>query len=120
VHILNLPRIFLLPIAFGLSGGLHAMGHLSMSPAPSPSDLFNFFLVQAVGCLAEILFRRVTGRRVCGWWGWMWKNAFLALTSGLPLRTELQSGIGGTVFFPDIGVGRWLATLLIRYVVDRP
>lgn len=118
VSTFHLPKLFHLPIAFGLSGALHALGQLSMSPSPAPLQVFFFFLFQSVGCLAEIIFKRVTGKKVGGWIGWAWKIAFLAISAEIPLRTELESGLGGSVFLPDIRIGSGIAKLIIRYLVD--
>ena len=117
---LNLPKAFLLPIVFTLSGGLHALGEFSMSPAPTPSALFVFFLIQAFACMAEVQFKRITGKKVCGWPGWIWKNVWVAISSGWAVEAELESGLGGTIFMPDLGPGRWMCGLVTRYIVDRP
>ncbi|KAG9017847.1 hypothetical protein FRB95_012840 [Tulasnella sp. JGI-2019a] len=39
-----------------------------------------FFVVQAVGLIAERMFRQVTGRKVGGMWGNMWTILFLLIT----------------------------------------
>lgn len=119
MQLLHLPKSFLLPVVFSLSGFLHAIGQLSMSPAPTPSSLFLFFFYQGLGCTAEIAFKRYTGKNVAGWSGWMWRNAFLAITAQETVRAELQSGLGGTSFFPwNTGPGYYAVGLITRYIVD--
>lgn len=90
-----------------------------MSPSPDPTALFLFFVVNGLGCTAEIAWKRATGKKVQGWTGWMWRNFFLSITSGWAVREELRSGLGGTVFLPDLGPGRWVARL-ITLLVYRP
>lgn len=62
------------PLTFLYSAIFHTLAHLAMDPVPSSRATMTFFLLSGAGCCAEVLFRRLTGRRVHGvlghWWVW--------------------------------------------------
>lgn len=60
-----------------IASGLYHEVSLCMGGAPFDVRALVFFVAQAFGILVEKVFRRITGRRVGGWAGWLWGAIFL-------------------------------------------
>ncbi len=81
---------------------MHELGSLTFSGCTSPHlRVARLFVLSGVGMLAELLFHRVTGRRVCGRWGAAWMWLFLMCTGAPLARTWLQYGLGGVQIIPE-------------------
>ncbi|CAK9783783.1 hypothetical protein CC85DRAFT_191761 [Cutaneotrichosporon oleaginosum] len=77
---------------FHFSALLHIIGHIGMDPVPPASNIWIFFMLSGVGCLAERAFRSITGRRVRGVFGWLWTWTYLVITSRLMADAWLDVG----------------------------
>jgi len=82
--------------AFFISAAMHELGTLTLVGHTSPDwRVAKSFITMACGMTCEILFRRITGRRVKGPVGWVWTWIyFTTATMGL-VDTWLSMGIGG-------------------------
>lgn len=91
-----------------------------MSPMPSPIPLAGFFVLSGFGVVPELLFRRMTGRRVHGWLGRAWGWAYLLVVGRLLAMAALDAGLGGAGVTPDFywSPGRILTRFIARYVVE--
>ncbi|ORX36319.1 hypothetical protein BD324DRAFT_628280 [Kockovaella imperatae] len=113
----------LLVTSFFCSGMLHALGELSTDPAPYTVPVFYFFLLSGVGGVFEALFRRVTGRRVRGFWGRIWMWTFLFITGKQACWAWCDSGVGGSTFSPsmpflDRGLGPYFFKLFSAVIAE--
>ncbi|KAJ7052585.1 membrane bound O-acyl transferase family-domain-containing protein [Mycena amicta] len=86
--------------AFLLSGLLHFAGLWAMNKGADVQVII-FFLTMAVGILLEGLWKRVSGRRVCGLLGWFWTVGWVVGFGFLMVDPWCQSGILGSVFIPQ-------------------
>lgn len=82
--------------AFLISAAMHELGTLTLVGHTSPDwKVARSFITMACGMTCEILFRRITGKRVQGPVGWVWTWIyFTTATMGL-VDTWLNMGIGG-------------------------
>ncbi|KAG8950355.1 hypothetical protein FRC04_007797 [Tulasnella sp. 424] len=88
--------------AFTLSGILHDWTIWGMGKGTDPLRIVGFFYVQGVAVILETVWRKLTGKRVEGWWGRVWTWSFMLVSSHLVVEAWLQRGIaGGTFFLPD-------------------
>nr|XP_031863042.1 uncharacterized protein CI109_001519 [Kwoniella shandongensis]KAA5530114.1 hypothetical protein CI109_001519 [Kwoniella shandongensis] len=99
LRILHLPVTSPLILAFSfiLSGLMHAYGQFLMHPVPSLLPIASFFLLSGLGCAGEVVFKRITGHKVRGFWGRMWIWFFILLTGRLAAQAWLESGLGGSL-----------------------
>ncbi|KAJ7022603.1 membrane bound O-acyl transferase family-domain-containing protein, partial [Mycena alexandri] len=86
--------------AFLVSGMLHFVGLWGMNKGTDIRVVY-FFLMMGVGVILEGFWRRVTGRRVGGWLGWIWSCVWLVGFGPLMADPWCQSGIMGSVFLPQ-------------------
>jgi hypothetical protein len=80
---------------------MHELGTLTLVGQTSPQwKVARSFLSMAFGMTFEILFRRITGKRVRGPIGWIWTWVyFTTATMGL-VESWLEFGIGGARLIP--------------------
>jgi hypothetical protein len=80
---------------------MHELGTLTLVGHTSPNwKVAKSFIAMAGGMTCEILFRRITGRRVKGPLGWVWTWLyFTTATMGL-VESWLGMGIGGAKLIP--------------------
>lgn len=64
---------------FLASGLFHNLSIYTMGQGTSP-HITNFFLAQGVGIIFERVWRKITGKRVGGWWGTVW--VYLCIIGG--------------------------------------
>lgn len=89
-------------VAFALSAVMHDLGQINVTGSLSPRLCTSrFFLSQALGVVAERLFRQATGRRVQGIWGALWFWAYILATSRQTVRWWLMMGIAGGRVIPE-------------------
>jgi hypothetical protein len=94
-------------LVFHFSALLHIIGHLGMEPVPSHWGIWSFFMLSGVGCLAERAFRRITGHRVGGVWGWLWNWSFQVAAGRIIGNAWLDAGfpVLWTSYAPRLGLG---------------
>lgn len=110
--------MFRLALPFGASGMLHAAMGLNSDRPPNPVKQLTFFAVHGLGCFIELQYKRVTGRKVEGFWGRVWFWIVIALTANVSGSAWVDAGWGIIVdwIFPPGGTGdkvvlrgaRWL------------
>lgn len=89
-------------IAFALSAIMHDLGQINVTGSLSPRLCTSrFFLSQALGVLAERLFRLASGRRVQGPLGAIWFWTYILVTSRQTVRWWLIMGIAGGRVIPE-------------------
>ncbi len=96
-------RSLLLPLsAFAISGIMHELGAITFSGETSPNlRVSRFFLLLSTAATSEVVYHRLTGKRVGGIFGFIWCWTWLGV-AGTPLaRTWLQWGLGGQRIIPD-------------------
>lgn len=76
-----------------------------------------FYFASAIGCLAERQYKRFTGRRVEGIWGWVWTWTVLLVLGQETLDVELGSGWIGRMRHtfaqePRISIACWVVHAL--------
>ena len=62
-----------------------------------PGPYLLFFGGSGIGCILERQFYRSTGRRVGGWWGWIWTFSVILLLCGPLVDHEWSSGWAGSM-----------------------
>ncbi|SPO25089.1 uncharacterized protein UTRI_02812_B [Ustilago trichophora] len=77
--------------AFIASGLLHDMGRVAMLPEPGwcITGVTLFFAIQPIAIFAEQFWEHCTGRKIRGFWGWLWTFCWILFTS--PLLIEAMS-----------------------------
>ncbi|KAL1947968.1 hypothetical protein VTO73DRAFT_13692 [Trametes versicolor] len=83
-----------------LASGLYHEVSLCMGGAPFDMRVLVFFVAQAFGILVEKVFRRITGKRVGGWTGWLWGAIFLLGIGQLCTDAWVARGGGGRPMWP--------------------
>lgn len=81
--------------AFIASGILHEFGRAAMMPSEGGflTRVTLCFAIQPLALFAERLFEHCTGRRVGGWWGWVWTMSWMLATAPLLLEPMSQVGV---------------------------
>lgn len=76
--------------AFLASGIVHDLGRVALSPVPgfAITEVTLFFAVQPVAIFGEQIWEYYTGRKVRGFWGWLWTVTFVLSTSPLLLQVS--------------------------------
>ncbi|KAL7413706.1 hypothetical protein BDY24DRAFT_414847 [Mrakia frigida] len=88
-----LPSSLQPPFIFFLSGLIHDLGLLPLTPDLAPSLITLFFTAQLVGIAAEVGWKKLTGRRVEGWWGFVWVWVWFGWTGRWVLRGWADKGV---------------------------
>ena len=86
--------------SFLISGLLHDFGLRGMGNGSDFRKIYGSFLMNGVGILLEHIWRRVTGRRVRGFFGWIWTVAWVVGWANLLVDAWAQAGLIGGRFFP--------------------
>ncbi|KAF8891416.1 membrane bound O-acyl transferase family-domain-containing protein [Mucidula mucida] len=86
---------------FFVSGCLHFIGGWGMGKGADWWPLAGFFLVNGVGLLLENAWRRVTGSKVGGYFGWIWTMLFVAFWGNWLVDGWSKIGLIASVFFPE-------------------
>lgn len=91
-----------IPLTFVISGLLHIIYGLGMSPVPAATKIGGFFAACAVGTFAEYCVYRSTGRHVSGVLGRVWVWSFLYLASRrYILDAWVDAGVAATRLAED-------------------
>ncbi|KAK8861464.1 hypothetical protein IAR55_002284 [Kwoniella newhampshirensis] len=103
----------ILATSFVLSGLMHAYGQFLMDPVPSLIPIATFFFISGVGCASEVLFKRVTGRKVHGLSGRIWTWTFMLSAGKVVASAWMESGLGGSLLTPP-----WAGDIVKGYVTE--
>jgi hypothetical protein len=117
IRILRLPKasFTLFPFTFFYSAVFHILAHLNMDPVPASWKIMAFFMLSAVGCAAEVTFKRVTGCPVGGWTGRIWATAFMLATGRLAADAWCDAGFMAWDI-PSTGFGDAVSRFLWAWV----
>jgi hypothetical protein len=88
--------------AFCLSGILHDWGMWAMGRGSYFGSVGGFFLMMSFGCILEDLFRRVSGRKVQGWWGWLWTMTWMVGWGNWLVDAWARTGLLGSTIMPNV------------------
>jgi Membrane bound O-acyl transferase family len=98
--------------AFVVSGILFGIWWLGHGIECRTTD--GFFVLMGVGATLEFGFKRVTGRRVRGFWGWAWTVTWTLCWGTVMIDAWARRGIVASDFFPDRHQpGKWLVEAII-------
>ena len=87
--------------AFATSGVLHDLGMWGLGRGTEFSTVGGFFLFMGVGATLEYGFKKVTGRRVGGFWGWAWTMIWTIGWGSLMIDAWARCGMIAADFFPQ-------------------
>ena len=94
---------------FILSGVLHDWGIWGMGRGTDFSRLGGFFVLNGVGVVLELLWERLSGRKVGGWAGWAWAMVWMVSTGHLLIEGWLRRGLAGCMLLPpSLRLGKFL------------
>lgn len=105
-------------LSFFFSGAMHALGQYLMDPVPALLPIFALFPLSGFGCALEVMFKRITGRKVKGFWGRAWTWAWMLITGRWAANAWFESGVGGSYLCPAY-IGDWLSPWVQEWVIDR-
>ncbi|KIY52401.1 hypothetical protein FISHEDRAFT_63786 [Fistulina hepatica ATCC 64428] len=102
--------------AFLVSALIHDWGLWGMGKGSDFWRCGGFFLMMAVGQVAEISWKRVTGRKVRGVLGWLWVATWAGGWAPLIVEAWFTRGVCGSKFFgsEENRPARLLLSLLVR------
>jgi hypothetical protein len=101
--------------AFSASGLLHHYGLLAMGRGGEFWKTFGFFFMMGVGVVLEGLVKRVTGRKVGGWLGWIWTVVWIVGWGQLLADAWTRKGLVGSMFGPEsYRPGKYIITRLLN------
>ncbi|KAJ8072565.1 hypothetical protein PM082_016124 [Marasmius tenuissimus] len=86
--------------AFLASGMLHYLGLWGMGGG-GDWRMVGFFVVMGFGIILEDLWRRVTGKRVCGVYGWMWTMVWVVGWGNMLVDAWARKGVVAANFYPE-------------------
>lgn len=86
---------------------MHACMGLNSTSPPDPAKQLTFFAIHGLGCLIELSYNRLKGRRVQGLWGRVWFLTIMGLTANVSGGAWTDAGWGVIVdwIFPPGGTG---------------
>ncbi|KAI8448096.1 hypothetical protein BY996DRAFT_4591862 [Phakopsora pachyrhizi] len=101
--------------AMFMSGALHEWG---FSSAAGQMDwnfrTTKFFLMGGVGIVLEAMFKKFTGRKVGGFYGWVWLWFWMSLWSQTLMEAWMSRGLGVAGMRGDLEIKNWT---LARFLV---
>jgi len=86
--------------AFAVSGVMHDAGTWGLGRGTEFSTVGGFFLLMGVGAALEHGFKKVTGHRVGGIWGWAWTMVWTIGWGTLMMDAWARRGMVAADFFP--------------------
>ncbi|KAF9223536.1 hypothetical protein BS17DRAFT_146814 [Gyrodon lividus] len=87
--------------AFAVSGALHDVGMQGMGRGADTFQVMRFFLMHGLGVMMEYVWKKVTGRHVGGFVGWLWMFAWFLLWGNTIVDVWARRGLLGSEFFPE-------------------
>ena len=90
--------------AFGVSAIVHCIGFWGLGKGMEACRDGMFFVFMGVGAMLEWVWQRTTGRRVGGFWGWVWTMAWILTWGTFQFDGWARTGmIAGNVLEPRPG-----------------
>ncbi|KAH9965542.1 hypothetical protein BGW80DRAFT_1344777 [Lactifluus volemus] len=100
--------------AFAVSAALHDLGLWGLGRGIEVRTTGTFFLLMGVGIVFEFAFKRLTGRRVGGFWGWVWTMLWTMCWGTLMIDGWARRGVVASDFFPERRrPGKWLVDTVV-------
>jgi len=100
--------------AFAASAFLHHIGIWGIGSGTEFITTGGFFLLMGVGAVMEVVFKRVTGRRVQGWAGWTWTMSWTLLWGTFMIDGWAKHGVLSTVTLPNrLRLGKMVVDTII-------
>jgi len=87
--------------AFTVSAVLHHVAVWGLGNGSEFSTAGGFFLLMGVGANMEIMFKKVTGKRVRGFPGWLWTMLWILVWGTLMIDGWARHGMMADNIFPD-------------------
>lgn len=75
---------------FLISGMIHELGRVAMESRFALTNVTLFFAIQPAAIFGEQLFEYCTGRRVRGFWGWLWSMSWILGTAPLLIEVSFE------------------------------
>ena len=95
--------------AFAVSGVLHDFATWGLGKGMEFCSVGGFFLLMGVGAALEYGFKKATGRRVAGIWGWVWCMVWSIGWGTMIIDSWTRRGLMTSDFFPFAPrPGKWL------------
>ncbi|KAH9958220.1 hypothetical protein BC827DRAFT_1136615 [Russula dissimulans] len=102
--------------AFAVSAVVHDFGIWGLGRGSEFRTAGGFFILMGVGAALEHGFKGLTGRRVCGLWGWAWTMAWTLGWGTLMVDAWARRGLIACDFFPDgLRPGKRLVDAVISF-----
>ncbi|ESK89278.1 hypothetical protein Moror_1216 [Moniliophthora roreri MCA 2997] len=86
--------------AFLISGILHYLGLWGMARG-SDWRMIGFFLMMSAGIILEDLWKRLTGRKVRGFYGWLWTMLWVIGWANILVDAWARKGLIASTFYPE-------------------
>ncbi|KAK7051026.1 hypothetical protein VNI00_005138 [Paramarasmius palmivorus] len=86
--------------AFLISGIVHYFGLWGMSRG-TDWRMIGFFLLMAVGIVMEDLWKQSTGRKVRGFYGWLWTTLWVVGWANILVDAWARKGLISSSFYPE-------------------
>jgi hypothetical protein len=87
--------------AFLVSGILHDWGLWGMGRGTEFSHVGGYFLMNGVGLVLEVMWKKMTGHKVGGPWGRVWAMSWSIGWANMLLDAWSRKGLLGSKFIPD-------------------
>jgi hypothetical protein len=103
--------------AFGVSAVIHDLGMWGLGRGTEFRTAGGFFLLMGVGAALEHAFKRLTGCRVGGFWGWVWTMVWTVGWGTLMIDAWARRGLVACDFCPDwLRPGKLLLDTMISHL----
>ncbi|KAH9058078.1 hypothetical protein EDB87DRAFT_962841 [Lactarius vividus] len=86
--------------AFAVSAAMHHFAMWGVGYGSEFSTSGGFFLLMGVGVAIEVAFRRLTGKRVGGFFGWLWTMLWVLVCGMFMIDAWGRHGMLASEFFP--------------------
>jgi len=102
--------------AFLVSAVFHNLGLWGLGRGTEFRTIGGFFILMAVGMVLEYGVEMLTGRRVCGLWGWVWTMGWTLGWGTLVIDAWARRGLIACDLFPeDLRPGKLLVDAVISF-----
>jgi len=113
-------RVGLVVGSFMVSGLMHDVGLWAMDRGHDTPLVVGYFLVQGLGGLCETLWKRhITGKKVGGFWGWLWTQSNISVWGVMLIEAWGTRGLVGSQFLPQEVRPTTLAKQALNALVKR-
>jgi hypothetical protein len=100
-----------------VSAVIHDLGMWGLGRGTEFHSVSGFFLLMGIGAAVEHAFKRLTGRRVGGFWGWAWTMAWTLGWGTLIIDAWARRGLVARDFSPEwLRPGKLLLNTIISHL----